>query len=78
MRKLLLGWIILVLLLGCTAPIREPLSEPLGTHARLEKVLDEKGHHVLVFHDSQRNVTCWLYRSGYGGGISCLPDMDVR
>ena len=25
-------------------------------------------------HDNKDNVTCWIYRGGQGGGISCIPD----
>lgn len=29
---------------------------------------------VAFWHDDLRGVGCWVYRSGYRGGISCLPD----
>jgi hypothetical protein len=28
----------------------------------------------LKIHDNKDNVTCWVYRGGHGGGISCIPD----
>ena len=37
---------------------------------------------VGVWHDDQRGVTCWIYAGGYagehGGGISCLPDAQLK
>ena len=29
---------------------------------------------IQFWHDDQRHVGCWVYASGYKGGISCLPD----
>jgi len=33
---------------------------------------------VEVIHDSKRGVTCWLYKNGYAGGISCIPDSQLQ
>lgn len=33
--------------------------------------------HIEVWHDDQRDVTCWLY-GDTNGGISCLPDAVLR
>ena len=33
---------------------------------------------IGIWHDNQRGVTCWVYASGYGGGISCLPDAQLK
>lgn len=32
---------------------------------------------IKVFHDDQRNVTCWKYVEYNRGGLSCLPDSQV-
>lgn len=31
---------------------------------------------INIYHDEQRYVTCYVYKSwsGYAGGISCIPD----
>lgn len=34
--------------------------------------------HVEVIHDNKRAVTCWIYAAGHAGGISCLPDDQLR
>ena len=33
---------------------------------------------VSVWHDDQRNVTCWLFWAHQKGGISCLPDSQLQ
>ena len=33
---------------------------------------------VSVWHDDQRNVTCWLFWAYRKGGISCLPDSQLQ
>ena len=29
---------------------------------------------IYKIHDNKDNVTCWIYRGGQRGGISCIPD----
>lgn len=34
---------------------------------------------VVIIHDNKRNITCYLYnRMTYGGGISCIPDSEIK
>lgn len=33
---------------------------------------------VSVVRDKERSVTCWIYRDGYKGGISCIPDWQLK
>lgn len=33
---------------------------------------------ISVMHDTKRAVTCWIYDHPAGGGISCLPDIQIR
>lgn len=33
---------------------------------------------IEVWHDDERHVTCWIYHAGYKGGLSCIPDQDIR
>lgn len=32
---------------------------------------------IVVWHDDERAVTCWVFYDGARGGISCLPDSEV-
>ncbi len=32
---------------------------------------------INIWHDDSRGVTCWVYKDGYAGGISCLTDEEV-
>ena len=32
---------------------------------------------LIVLHDDERNVTCWILSSDNGGGISCIPDWQL-
>ncbi|MEY0929310.1 hypothetical protein AB7188_00310 [Providencia rettgeri] len=34
----------------------------------------KEGSAIDMYHDDQRQVTCYVYKSGYAGGISCIPD----
>lgn len=34
----------------------------------------KEGNELNIFHDNNRYVTCYVYKSGYAGGISCIPD----
>jgi hypothetical protein len=29
---------------------------------------------ITFWHDDARHVGCWIFATGYKGGISCLPD----
>lgn len=35
---------------------------------------------VNVYHDNDRDVTCWIYESSFvsGRGISCIPDNQLN
>lgn len=33
----------------------------------------KEGSAIDMYHDDQRYVTCYVYKSGYAGGISCIP-----
>lgn len=43
-----------------------------------EKIAGDWLGSVRVFHDDARAVTCWVYADGYKGGISCIPDKELR
>lgn len=64
MKKLLIIPIIF-LLAGCSSLKGEIISE--GSNSVVKKV-----------EDKESNVTCWIYKSGYAGGISCLPDKQFK
>lgn len=62
MKKLIL---VSVLFLSACGPTRPDNSTNVGGN-------------VNRFHDDQANVTCWTWAEGYAGGISCIPDKDVK
>jgi hypothetical protein len=33
---------------------------------------------VNVWHDDERNVTCWIFVGLERGGISCIPDWQLQ
>lgn len=37
----------------------------------------KEGSAIDIYHDDQRHVTCYVYKSGYAGGISCIPDSQL-
>ena len=39
---------------------------------------ETENRYIGIWHDNQRGVTCWVYTRGYGGGISCLPDAQLK
>lgn len=32
---------------------------------------------IKVWHDDQRQVTCWVYVGNKRGGLSCIPDSQL-
>lgn len=58
------GLVVLVLA-GCTAEY--------GENPRKDTNYD----FITIWHDDDREVTCWIYHSGYAGGMSCLPDHQL-
>lgn len=45
-----------------------------------DRVLDKEGEptNIKVWYDEERGVYCWIYKAGTAGGISCLPESEVR
>jgi len=39
--------------------------------------VDTDARTISVWHDDERSVTCWVYKSGYAGGLSCIPDKEL-
>ena len=33
---------------------------------------------VRVFHDDEHGATCWIYQAHNRGGISCIPDSQLK
>jgi hypothetical protein len=33
---------------------------------------------IIVWHDDNRAVTCWVYGIGHKGGLSCIPDSQLE
>ena len=29
---------------------------------------------ISRWHDDEKSVTCWTFKNGYAGGLSCIPD----
>jgi len=47
----------------------------LGCGSNSSKV--NLGEGIQRWHDDEFNVTCWVYKSGYSGGLSCIPDSEL-
>lgn len=64
--------LVLSVALMLTAPRTARADEVMAASARLSKG-------VVVCHDDDRAVTCWLYShpSSAEGGIACLPDSQL-
>lgn len=60
----------LLLLLFSLAECAPALPDTTGTIVQLET-----GWSFAVYHDTQRHVTCWVFKSQ---GVSCLPDSAIR
>lgn len=35
-------------------------------------------YYTTRYHDDEKGVTCWVYSNGYQGGISCIPDAQLK
>lgn len=46
----------------------------LPTGASAEQLSDD----IEVVRDNQRGVTCYAFKRGYAGGISCIPDSQLQ
>ncbi|WP_286775803.1 MULTISPECIES: hypothetical protein [unclassified Pseudomonas] len=46
----------------------------LATGASAEQLSDD----IEVVRDHQRGVTCYTFKRGYAGGISCIPDSQLQ
>lgn len=66
MRTILILLFLAILLVGC---------ESQGDIERVTQF--SSGSTVDTIHDSVNNVTCWVYKAGYAGGIDCIPDWQL-
>jgi maltose-binding protein MalE len=39
---------------------------------------DTNAKTIVVWHDDERLVTCWVYGTIYKGGLSCIPDNQLQ
>lgn len=46
----------------------------LATGASAEQLSDD----IEVVRDHKRGVTCYAFKRGYAGGISCIPDSQLQ
>lgn len=53
---------LLLLLVACSGPQNDKVSADWD---------------VQVWHDDERDVTCWIYVTAYGDGFACLPDSQI-
>ena len=60
------GLILLVITVGIWVIIDQP------------SVGDAGGMVIRVWHDDARAVTCWIADGSSKGGISCLPDNQIK
>lgn len=64
---------IALVLMGCGGPRPDDESAaPIG------QVVYVRGVYVTRFHDDELGATCWVTTGGYQGGISCLPDAQLK
>jgi hypothetical protein len=76
MRRSLIAFVCLVgcfLLAGCGND-----SVVAGTPATVSKVNTGGLSTVSRYVDAEAGVVCWLLKTGYAGGISCLPIDETR
>ena len=59
--KFIIGLLVMIVIIGCGVS-RDSLGIKTGESS------------IRKWHDDAARVTCWVYRAGYAGGISCLPD----
>ena len=72
MRYLVACIVMLVVLAGCGAQI------PLATPGAMTRTNATGNTDVIRYVDIEAGVVCWIVRSGYGGGISCLAIEQTR
>lgn len=61
--------VLLILLIATNCGAAPPTPE--GAERLLEYPRQTDGWSRFV--DDEAGVVCWWYKSGYGGGLSCLP-----
>jgi hypothetical protein len=67
MRHLLLVGLAAISLVACEGDGTEDANTDQGD-----------GAYITFYHDDERDVSCWVYDEGYGGGISCIPDDQLN
>lgn len=65
MKKLCVVFALVFMLTSCTMPEGSSSGPGLGSS-------------ITIWHDDDRNVTCWIYDAIHRGGISCLPDSQLE
>jgi hypothetical protein len=60
------------LLAGCANPVVQ------GTPGTVSQVTTGGMSTVSRYVDTEAGVVCWLLKTGYAGGISCLPIDETR
>lgn len=85
MNYKLIGMIIVVSILvaGCIQPphyntTEEKVYKYKEYNEYMTLISGDEYSTVIVVHDDERNVTCWIYKDGYAGGISCIPDSQLN
>lgn len=73
-----IGLALALLLAGCGQPTPPPAPEvsvplPAGKHLGRIQFVD-----VYRFHDDEAGATCWISKGYNSGGISCVPDSQLK
>lgn len=84
MKKLIVS-IIIILLFAVTVfawswnSIKDTTFSVLKDSISLD-IHDERSdwETISVFHDNDRNVTCWISQSRFGEGLSCIADIQFK
>jgi hypothetical protein len=54
----------------------EYLPSPIGITSRWIEIASDNW--VLIWYDTERDVTCWYFRGFKAGGASCLPNHQLQ
>jgi hypothetical protein len=71
-------WLVVVLAVVACKGGGEPLPDTTIPGITTRTFENNINRAVRRIHDDEAGVTCWVYGSPNGVGMSCLPDRDVR
>ncbi|NQY58393.1 hypothetical protein [Cognatishimia sp.] len=82
MKNLFILLILLSTLFGCHTSDAKSFDKESYRFTRefeaKEQYRSVPEHSVSVVHDDENKVTCYIFKYGYQGGLSCFTDYEIQ